>query len=90
MTVVASEVEIETEPAKADNDLTHVVCGIWTDAEKFDHERTIPMIAICGTDVTFDEFDPIPINKECPECAELYLVHKLNCLPNECKFPPFK
>lgn len=83
-----TDLVVEADPLDTvtpqDDDVIHLVCGVGEDAE-----RTVPMYAICGADVTFDKmYDEYPEEKQCEECHEVWPQHLLKCDPlTECRIP---
>lgn len=64
----------DTTPSDTDNDTVHIVCGIVTEAD-----RTVPMYAICGADVTFESFmGEGDVN--CEECINQWPKHLIKCM----------
>lgn len=77
----------DTVPAPpVEEDVNHIVCGVSSE-----EERTVPMYALCGFDITFDKLmmdrnDDIPL---CKECEELWPKHLIKCEPgSKCNLGP--
>lgn len=70
---------------KQDDDEVHVVCGMWATAAQLEYVRTVPMIAICGKDVTFDEVCTDYDVPMCKECEKEWPKHLSACEYNLCR-----
>lgn len=83
MTEVLERPIEDTTPADTDDSVTHVVCGVSNE-----DERTVPMYAICGVDITFESINLQEDAPLCKKCEELCPQHLKLCRGvKPCKIP---